>query len=350
VVDAAPAPAAETSPPRRAFGDTLAAGVLLSLAGGSATAGGVLALWQTDVFGFAVKALICGAIAVVLLAAAVVLRLVRGSDDLRGLLAVAGLAFAAASLTFADNPATPSGHDNLVKFALVAGLVTVLGWFASIVVPSAVAGFLAAVALPVAVGAGVWLGLAAPTWVEVYVAALGVGLALAAVLPRVALLRPHPTGLGWALAGASVAVAVSAVALTTRGDSTALAAGGTASAALLLLAHRHRHLPAALGALAGLAALESVLVTRFVVEADPSVQTSRFVVVAIVGCVLVLLVGAGVLITARGWRLPQNRLPVGPADVLIVASLALAIVSLFTGPGDVQLTPTPLLPSASTGR
>jgi len=350
------APAAPTAPstPSRPFGSALIPGVLFTLAGGSATAGGILALWQTDQFEFKVKALISGGIALVLLAAAVLLRLLRGSQEIRGLPAVVGIAFAAACLTFADNPASPTQHDTLLKFALVAGLVAVLGWFASMVVPSAVAGFLAAVALPAAVGAGVWLSISQPTIVEAYVAALGVGLALAALLPRVGLLRPHPTGLSWTLAGAAIAVAVPAVALTTRGDTVALAAGASASAALLLLAHGNRHVFSALGALAGLATLESVLVTRFVTESESGdIQLTRLVVVAIAGAALIVVVAAGVLLTGRGWSLPSWSLPVGLADLMLAASLALAVVALFSGPGDVpinpmRLNPAQMLPGSTT--
>ncbi len=336
--------------PPRPFGAAMATGVLLTLAGGSVAAGGILGLWQAEQPGFAVKALISGAVAVVLLVGAVLMRLVRGSEDLRGLLAVVGIAFAAASLTFAYDPADAGDHDNLVKFALVAGVVAVLGWFCSVVVPSAVAGLLAAVALPAAAGAGVWLGVDAPTWVEAYVAALGTGLALAAVLPRVTALRPHATGLGWTLAGAALAVAVPAVALMTRGDAVALAAGATASAALLALAARHRHLPAALGALAGFATLESVLISSFLVQSGGGDgQASRLVAVAIAGAALLVLVAAAVLLDARG-RLPRPsaRLAASIADVLLVAALALAVVSIFTGPGEVPVKPTQYITVGST--
>ena len=328
---------ASAAPPRR-FGEAMATGVLLTLAGGSAAVGGILALYLTEAFEFPVKAGISGGVAVALLVGAVALRLVRNSDDLRGLLAVLGITFAAASMTFAYDPADATDHDNLVKFALVAGVVTLLSWFTAIVVPSAVAGFLAAVALGTAAGLGVFLALESPTRVEVYVAALGVGVALAALLPRITALRPHPLGLGWALAGAALVITVPAVELIARGDATALAAGATASAALLALAARHRHLPAALGALAGLAAVEGFLVTNYVsLSESGGVDTTRLVVVAIAGGVLIALVAAGVLVTARGRALPRWPLPVGPADILLAASLALAVVSLFTGPGDTPL-------------
>ena len=348
--DAPAEPDKAVSLPPRAFGSALITGVLLTLAGGSAAAGGILALWFTTQLSFAGKALVCAGVALLLVPGAVLLRLVRGSDDLRGTLAMVGIAFAAAGLVFADDPASPTAHDNLVKFALVAGLVAVLGWFAAMVVPSAVAGFMAVVAMAAAAGAGVWLSVTAPTVLEVYITALGVGLALALLLPRVPLLRPHPTGLWWALAAVAVVVAVPAVAITTRGDATALAAGSTASAALLVLAGRYRNLPAALGALAGFATLESVLVTSFVGESrSGDIQLSRLVAVALSGAVLVAVVAAGVLLTARGWSLPTSKaLPVQLADVLIVASLALAIVSIFNGPGEVPLSPpVQLLPASA---
>lgn len=328
----------------------MATGVLLTLAGGSAAAGGILALQQTEALSFTTKALICGGAAALLLAGAVVLRLVRGSDDLRGTLAVVGIAFATACLAFAYDPAAAGDHDNLVKFAIGAGIVAVLGWFACMVVPSAVAGLLAAIALPSAAGAGIWLGFTAPTHVQVYVTALGVGLVLALLLPRVAMLRPHPTGLGWTLAGAALAVTLPAVELITRGDASAIAAGATAAGGLLLLAQRHRHLPSALGALAGLAVLEGELVSKYLGSAAGStgLQTTQLIAVAATGGVLVLLVAAAVLLSARGRMQPRWSLPLlRPAEVLLLAALALALVSLVTGPGDVPFNP-PQLSSGST--
>ena len=331
-----------------AFGDTMALGVLLTFAGGSATAGGIFALQQSDQLSFTVKAIICGGIAVVLLAGALALRLVRGSDPLRGTLAVIGIAFAAAGLAFAYDPSGPTDHDNLVKFALDAGLVTVLGWFTAIAVPSAVAGLIAAVGLPVAAGAGVWLGITSPTHVQVYVTALGLGLALAVALPRVRAMRPHARGLGWALAGAAVVVALPAAELITRGDAVAMAAGSTASAALLLIAQRHRNLPAAIGALLGFAALESTLVTTYVGLNDSGPASStRLLVIAIAGAVLVGLVAAVTLLTARGRARPRWSLPVSATELVLVAALALTLVALFTGPGDVPYNP-PQLSSGST--
>jgi hypothetical protein len=343
----APTGAAATTP--RAYGDRMATGVLLTLAAGSAAAGGILALQQTSSFSFTSKALISGGAAAVLLAASVVLRLVRGSDDVRGALAVIGIAFATACLAFAYDPAGAGDHDNLVKFAIGAGIVAVLGWFACIVVPSAVTGLLAAIALPSAAGAGIWLGFTAPTHVQVYVTALGVGLVLALLLPRLAVLRPHPTGLGWTLGGAALAVTLPAVELTTRGDATALAVGATAAAGLLLLAQRHRHLPSALGALAGLAVLEGELVSRYLGTAGSSgPQIHQLIAVAAAGGVLVVLIAVAVLLAARGRTLPRWPLPViRPADVLLLAALALAMVSLLTGPGDVPFNP-PQLSSGST--
>jgi len=343
---AEPAAIATAAPPR-VFGETLATGVLLTLAGGSAIFGGIFALFVTDAFGFTVKAVISGGIALALLLGAVALRLVRHSDDLRGLLAVAGIGFAAASLAFAYDTVGATDHDNLVKFALVAGLVAVLGWLAAIIVPSAVAGFLAVVALATAVARGVLLALESPTQVEIFVAALGIGIAVAALLPRLAMLRPHPMGLGWALAGAALVMTVPAVELISRGDATALAAGATASAGMLALATRHRHLPAAIGALAGLAALEGYLVSNYVTQSGSgAVDITRLVLVAVAGAVLIALVAAGVLITARGRALPHWPLPLGPADILLAASLALAVISLFSGPGDTPLHIT--IPGFST--
>jgi len=344
------AAAIEADATPRAFGDRMATGVLLTLAAGSAAAGGILALQQTDSLSFTTKALVTGGAAALLLAAAVVLRLVRGSEDLRGALAVIGIAFAAACLAFAYDPANAGDHDNVVKFALGAGIVTVLGWFAAIVVPSAVAGLLASVALPAAVGAGVWLGFESPTHVQVYVAALCVGLLLAVLLPRVAFVRPHPGGLGWALSGAAVAVTLPAIELLSRGDAVAVAAGATAAAGLLLLAQRHRNLVCALGALAGLAALEGELVSRYLgTGGGGSVATQQLVGVAVIGGVLVVLIGLGVLLSARGRAWPRWPAPrvVGPAELLLLAALALALVALATGPGDVPFNP-PQLSSGST--
>ena len=353
----APPSAAPPAPPvsapaggtPRIYGERMAVGALLTLAAGSAAAGGILALQQTASFSFTTKALVSGGAAALLLAVAVVLRLVRGSDDLRGALAVTGIAFATACLAFAYDPAGANGHDNLVKFAIGAGIVAVLGWFACIVVPSAVAGLFAAVALPTAAGAGIWLGFAAPTHVQVYVTALGVGLVLAMLLPRFAVLRPHPTGLGWTLGGAALAITLPAVELITRGDAAALAAGATAAGALLLLAQGHRHLPSALGALAGLAALEGELISRYLGSAGSSgPRTAQLIAVAATGGALVLLVGAAVLLGARGITLPRWPVPiVRPADVLLLAALALALVSLATGPGEVPFNP-PQLSAGST--
>lgn len=340
------APAAETAP--RAFGERMATGVLLTLAAGSAAAGGILALQQTDSLSFTSKALVTGGAAALLLAVAVVLRLVRGSEDLRGALAITGIAFATACLAFAYDPGNAGDHDNVVKFALGAGIVTILGWFAAIVVPSAVAGLLASIALPAAVGAGVWLGFESPTHVQVYVAALCVGLLLAVLLPRLAFVRPHPTGLGWALSGAAVAVTLPAVELLSRGDAVAMAAGATAAAGLLLLAQRHRNLLCALGALAGLAALEGELVSRYLGNDSGGIATQQLIAVAAIGGGLAVLVGVGVLLSARGRAMPRWPVPrVGPAELLLVAALALALVSLATGPGDVPFNP-PQLSSGST--
>ena len=46
------------------------------------------------------NALVCAGVALVLLPGGVLLRLVRGSDDLRGVLAIVGISFAAAALVF----------------------------------------------------------------------------------------------------------------------------------------------------------------------------------------------------------------------------------------------------------
>ncbi len=234
----------------------MAAGVLLTLAAGSMIGGGIVALLVAgSEISFTIRAVICGVAAAVLLAGAVVLRLVRGTDDLRGTLAVTGIAFAAACIVFAYNPDQAGDHDNLIKFALAAGVVTVLSWFAALVVPSAVAGMIGVVALGTSVGAGIWLVIEQPTHIEVFVGAIGIGLAAALVLPRVSMLRPHPGGLGWALGGAAVVIALPAIVLMAAQDPLAMAAGATASAALLAVAQRHRNLPAALGAFAGLAYL-----------------------------------------------------------------------------------------------
>jgi len=341
------APAATTTtPPPRLFGEQMATGVLLTLAGGSVAAGSILALIATGSMSFTTKALVSGGAAAVLLAAAVVLRLVRGSEDLRGMFAVVGIAFAVTCVAFAYDPAGATDHDNFVKYALGAGVVSVLGWFTCIAVPSAVAGFLAALALPSAVAVGVFLSLESPTQVQLYVSSLGTGLVLAVILPRFAVLRPHPTGLGWALAGAVVAVTGGAIQLITRGDATAVACGATAAAGLLLLAQRHRHLPAALGALAGFAALEAELVNRYITDNADSAATPpmhALIAVAAAGGLLIVLVAAGVLLSARGrLRLRWPVAAIRPAEILLAASLALALVSLVTGPGDVPFNPPQL--------
>jgi hypothetical protein len=327
----------------------MAAGVLLSLAAGSLAGGGIFALQQASDWSFTVRGIVCGAIAGALLAVAVVLRLVRGTEEVRGTLAFIGIAFAAACVAFAYDPADATNHDNLVKFALVAGIVAVLGWFASIVVPSAVAGLLGVIALPTAVGAGIWLGWAQPTHVEVYVAALCIGIVLTIALTRIRMLRPHPTGLGWALGGTALVIAVPAGEIMARSDAIALAAGAAASAGLLVLAQIHRHLPSALGAFLGLAYLEAVLIVRHVGDAGgSSVQTVQLITVVIVGGAIALLVGAAVLMASRGGRRWRWPLPVSLAELFFVAALVLALLALFTGPaGDVPLTPSPLQPGAT---
>ena len=335
------------------FGDRMAAGVLLTLAAASMLGGGIYALVisGSDVSP-TMRAVICGVAAAVLLAGAVLLRLVRGTEDLRGTLAVVGIGFAAACIVFAYNPDPPTDQSTLTKFALGAGVVAVLSWFAAVVVPSAVAGLLGVIALGAATGAGVWLGLESPTHVQVFVAAIGVGIAVALVLPRIALLRPHPAGLGWALAGAAVVITFPAIELMARQDAVALAAGASASAALLAIAQRYRNLPAALGALAGLAYLELLLVSTRTGNDNGSVQTTQLIIFVAVGAVLAVLVAGAVVVQKRRRSRvttgPARRMPVGLADVLLLAALALSLLALFTGPRDIQLTPTQLQPGTTT--
>jgi hypothetical protein len=333
------------------FGDRMAAGVPLALAAASMVGGGIYGLVISDI-NPTIRAVICGVAAAVLLAGAVVLRLVRGTDELRSTLAVVGIGFAAACIVFAYNPDQPADRDNLVKFALGAGIVAVLSWFAAVVVPSAVAGLLGVIALATAAGAGVWLGVDQPTHVQVFVAAIGIGLAAALLLPRIALLRPHPAGLGWALSGAALVIAVPAIELMARQDALALAAGATASAALLALAQRYRNLPAALGAFAGLAYLELLVVTTRTGD-NNQVQGTQLVIFVAVGAVLALLVAGAVVMQRRRKRpVPvatrARRSPVAVADFLLVAALALSVLTLFTGPRDVQLSPTQLQPGTTT--
>ena len=194
--------------------------------------------------------------------------------------------------------------------------------------------------LATAAGAAVWITVDQPKAVEVFVAAQGVGIAVAIAVLRLRILRPHPTGLGWALAGAAVAIALPALPLMDRGDAISLAGGATASAGLLLLAQWHRHVPAAIGAFIGFAFLEVYLVGRYVAGGNGS--GAALIAVVAVGAALLILVGAGTVLSARGrrpsWRWP---IPVTPAELVLVASLALTLVSLVTTSTDVPLTPTP---------
>jgi hypothetical protein len=331
------------------FGDRIAAGVLLTLAAGSMIGGGIVALANSGSdLDPTVRTIICGVVAAVLLAGAILLRFVRGTEDLRGTVAVTAIAYAAACLVFAYTPDPADAHNTLVKFALVAGLVTVLSWFAAAAVPSAVAGTIGVVALGVSVGAGIWLLVDQPTVIEVFVAALGIGLAVALVLPRVALLRPHPAGLGWALGGAALVVALPAIGLMARQDPFTMAAGATASAALLAVAQRHRNLPAALGAFAGLAYLEALLVaTRTGAAGNSPNGTTQLIIVVVVGVALVVLVSVAVVLErrARPWPGLRRPWPVGITDLLLLAALALALISLFTGNGNVPLNPNQLSPT-----
>jgi hypothetical protein len=338
--NAAPAAAFVVAAPRP-FGERMAAHTLLTLAAGSLAGGGIFALQQsaTD-WSFALRAGICGGVALVLLVGAVVLRLVGGTEDVRGTLAVVGIAFAAAAMSFAYDPSSPTSHDTVVKVVMVAGVVTVLGWFAATVVPSAVAGLLAVVGLATAAGAAVWITVDQPRPVEVFVAAQGAGIAAAVAVLRLRILRPHPTGLGWALAGAAVAIALPALPLMDRGDAISLAGGATASAALLLLAHRHRHVPAAVGAFVGFAFLEVYLIGRYVAGGNGS--GAALIAVVGVGAALAVLVGAATVLYARG-TVPTLRwpIPITPAELFLTASLALTLVSLVTTSTDVPLTPMP---------
>ncbi|HZS14930.1 MAG TPA: hypothetical protein VFC09_10055, partial [Candidatus Dormibacteraeota bacterium] len=351
--DAALSPTWARLAPRRdhphVFGDRMAAGVLLTLAAASMIGGGIDALVVAGSgIDSTIRAAICGAVALVLLGGAVALRLLRGSDDLRGALAVTGIAYAATCLAFAYNPQPLDDHDLLLKFTLAAGLVALLGWVAAVLVPSAVAGTIAVVALATAAGASVWLAQDQPTHSQVFVAAIGVGLAVALVLPAVGLLRPHPTGLGWALGGAALVITIPALVLMSRDDGFAIAAGATASAALLALAQEHRNLPAALGAFAGLGYLEVLLIgTRAV--SDPNQQ---LVILVAVGVALLLVVSAVAVLAgrARPAALPRRRLPLGVTQLLLVAALVLSIVALFAGnTRDVRLTPNQLQPRPSQG-
>jgi hypothetical protein len=335
-----------------AFGDRMAAGVLVSLAAASMIGGGIFALAQSgsDV-GPTLRALICGLAAAVLLAGAVVLRLVRGTEDLRGALAVTGIAFAAACVVFAYNPTDPTDHDNLVKFALATGVVTILSWFAAVVVPSAVAGMLGVVALATGVGLGVWLLRDDHQPIQVLVAAMGVGLAVALVLPRLKVLRPHHTGLGWALGGAALVIAVPTAGLMATNGGFALAAGATASAALLVLAQQFRNLPAAIGAFVGLGYLELTLVVRRS-GIDSTQTTTQLIVFVAIGAALSLLVAAAVMVQARRPRAPASTrrrwpLPVTIAELLLVAALALAVASLVIDTPSSQFTPNLLQPSTT---
>ncbi len=47
---------------------------------------------------------------------------------------------------------------------------------------------------------------------------------------------------------------------------------------------------------------------------------------------------------------PRRRLPVGIAELLLVAALALALISLFTANTDVPLNPTQLQPGSTAMR
>lgn len=334
------------------FGDRMAAGVLLTLAAGSMIGGGIAALLiPGNGIDSTIRTVIAGAAAAVLLALSIVLRLVRGTEELRGTLAVTGIAFAAACLVFAYNPDQSDAHATLVKFALAAGLVAVLSWFATLVVPSAVTALLGVVALGIGVGAGVWLAVDQPTPLEVFVADLALGCAVALLLPRIVLLRPHPAGLGWALSGAALVIAFPAIVLMARDDVLTLAAGATASAALLGVAQRHRNLPAGIGAFAGLAYLEALLIaTRAGATGDAAPDSTRLIVAAAVGVALLLVVAVAAVLQNRGRTWPPRRraLPVGVTDLLLLAALVLAVVSLFTANTAQPLDPRQLSPTQAT--
>ena len=335
------------------FGDRMAAGVLLTLAAASMIGGGIAALAAAAPGDLdpTIRTVICGVIAAGLLAGAVLLRFLRGSEDLRGTFAVTGIAYAAACLAFAWQPDVADPHTELVKAAMIAGLVTVLSWFAAAAVPSAVAGMIGVVSLGISAGAGVWLLVDQPTAIEVFVTAMAIGLAVALVTPRVVLLRPHPAGLGWALGGAALVVAFPAAGLMARQDPLTMAAGATASAALLAVAQRHRNLPAALGAFGGLAYLEALLVATRTGAADNSPQgTTQLIIIVIVGAVLVALVSVAAVLErrARPWPGLRRPWPVGITDLLLLAAIVLAVLSLFTGNSNVPLNPNQLSPTQST--
>jgi hypothetical protein len=354
-----PRPVAAAAPPWWAgtWGGRLAADVILTVAGASLFSG-VIGLLGVKNVGFEKASILCVVAFGVLSAAAVGLRWVEGVEDARGTLAIVALLFVPACFLFADDLANPSLHDNLQKVCIAAGILTVAAAVTAVALPSAVAGALATLGLGAAIGSGVWLGLDAPTQLQISVATAGLGLFMLLAVPRLGWLPrlprmtwlgrlpTHPMAPGWIL-GTSALVLVGPPLgyLAVRNDGFTIAAAVCGGFGLLILAQLRRNLAIALGAFVIVITIEAVLLTRYFRPAPGSdttgtdagtAATAALIVVGVAGIALVALVS---LVLYRRAAPAPLGLPATLGQALLGAAFVLALISLWTVPGNEPGTP-----------
>ncbi|TMC50729.1 MAG: hypothetical protein E6J14_03990 [Chloroflexi bacterium] len=343
------APAAPAAEPETPFGTRLASQVLLTLSA-LTVYGGLHGLLQVNGSDRSLRAIIFAAAFVALFSLAFLLRAAPLGGELRSALAVVALLCVPAMVFYGLSPDTPSSAESSRVAALAFGLTAIAGLVSAVLMPSAVAGSLAAFALVVGVGSAV-AGTPRATSVDSSVAAGVVALLILLLAPRLRAVRPHPAGLRWLMGSGAVLAALSAIALVVTGAAVAEAAAGITGLGLLVTAGRRRSLPFALTAFAVLAALEAEVLSR-ATSGGGAGASGTLVAVLIGGFAVAIASSLLARPGAAGAASVRDRSPTAvslTADQLLYAAAGiLFLASLGTSPSGV-IPSTPVTPSVEQG-
>jgi len=343
------APVAPAAEPEAPFGTRLASQVLLTLSA-LTVYGGLHGLLQVSGSDRSLRAIIFAAAFVALFSLAFLLRAAPLGGELRSALAVVAVLCVPAMVFYGLSPDNPSSAESSRVAALAFGLTAIAGLVSAVLMPSAVAGSLAAFALVVGVGSAV-AGTPRATSVDSSVAAGVVALLILLLAPRLRAVRPHPAGLRWLMSTGAVLAALSAIALVVTGAAVAEAAAGITGLGLLVTAGRRRSLPFALTAFAVLAALEAEVLSR-ATSGGGAGASGTLVAVLIGGFALAVATSLLARPGAAGAASVRDRSPAvvsSTADQLLYAAAGLLfLASLGTSPSGV-IPSTPVTPSVEPG-
>jgi hypothetical protein len=339
---APPAPVVEVEAP---FGTRLAPQVLLTLSA-LTVYGGLHGLLQVNGSDRSLRAIIFAAAFVALFSLAFRLRASPLAGELRSALAMVAVLCVPAMVFYGLSPDNPSGAESSRVAALAFGLTAVAGLVSAVLMPSAVAGSLAASALVIGVGSAV-AGTPRATSVDSSVAAGVIALVILLLAPRLPAIRPHPAGLRWLMGTAAVLAALPAIALVVTGAAVAEAAGGITGVGLLVSAGRRRSLPFAIAAFAVLAALEAEVLSR-ATSGGGAGATGTLVALLIASVALAVATALLARPAPAGAASVRDRSPAalsGSADQgLYAAAGLLFLASLSTSPSG-AIPSTPVTPS-----